>query len=264
VTPAPAAPVAPVAPAAVPAPAAPAPAETPTPPPLHDGVELTAIAPAGLVQASLDVNPFKAEARLVFQVPGSPAAVHLAVKVHPTVEAAQAFVLAAQKSVTGKLVPASGLGLVADAGLAGADGAGIVSYAALAESNVSCVVRFVPGGADSPTDDGALRAVVASWLAAVGASPAGPPAPPRILSVVPAQQAVVGSGFALTVDRDATGPNAAYVSYEATGGASIVPSKLGPILYAGKPGTVTVRVAAATSRLSSATTEWQIVVNGPG
>jgi hypothetical protein len=233
-----------------------APAATPLAP-LKDGVELEAIAPAGLARQSLDVDPFKAEARLVFQNEGSPVSVHLTVAVHDTAAAAAAAVAESARHVTGSLVSSGDLGIQADLGLGAALASGNVTYLRLARNNLSCVARLLPPTA---ADDSPLRAVVQAWLHAVDAEKPGAPSPPRIRSVSLAQEARAGKPAGLTLDVDPAGPAPVFLAYQASDGASVVASKLGPVLYAGKAGVFTVRVAAASSRLSSSVTESQVTV----
>lgn len=228
--------------------------------PLCDGVEVESIAPAGLSRRALDVDPFRAEARLVFQAASSPVTVHLVVRVHDGLEAARGAVSDARALAARPLAGAPGL---PPGCIAAVDERGRVTFAALASKNVSCTARLVVGDVgdvDGAVDDAPLRAAVAAFVEAVSRSPSGPPAPPRV--AIPAQACVVGATV-LRVEVDAAGPPAAFFAYEAEG-ASLIPSDLGPTLYASGPGTVTLRVAAATSRLGSCVIEAPVVVVAPG
>src|SRR5579883_835558 len=230
------APVAPVAPAA---PAVQAPQ-------VRDRVELALIAPAGLERTRLDVDPFTATAHLAFQAE-SGATVYLAVSVQESVAAAQSAVLLEPSRITGASVPATGVGLVCDSGFAATDATGNVAWAALERANVNAVLRG--------SDDTALRSVAAAWLAAVDASDLVPALRTPRLSLSFSASARAGSPNPLAVTPDPSGPAPASFAYRADNGASLVGSRLGPVLYAARSGTVHVKVAAATSRLVSSVVE---------
>lgn len=239
-------------------------------PTARDGVDIETIAPAELIRTSRDVNPFQSEARLVFQLPApssaapaSPVAVHLSVKVHDSVELAQAWLQATSKTVAGKLTPAVEP-MPCDQGFVATDADGGLVYALLCRANVTCVGRVVGTGSES--SDQALRTTLASWAKAVDASAEldarAVPSRPRVGTIGSADVARSGHPAALTVPVDPSGPQADFFAYEASDGASVVASKLGPMLYASKPGLVKVRVAASTRRLGSTVVEATIQVGG--
>jgi hypothetical protein len=255
--------------AKAPANAAPAPAPTATPAPAQAtpttdapapapgrGVALDAIAPSALSRRSIDVNPFTSEARLVFATETAPFAVHLAVRVHPNAVATREFIAATRHSATAPLAPAAELG----DGFVATDAEGRIGFALLSRNNVTCVARV-----EGPLDDtsaAALRAVVDSWRAAVDLAASAPAATPAIISISPVTAPHAGAtGTLLQVALDPAAP-VAYTAYDATGGASIVATRQGPVLHAGQPGVFKVKAAVATGWLLTASAE-QVVEVGP-
>lgn len=231
----------------------------------RDGVDLEAITIDGLSRTSLDVNPFRSEAELVFQASEISGAVFLRVKVHDDATTARDWLLAKRQFASPRLVPAAELGLPGDMGFGAKDAHENVAYALLLRANVTCTASFgaVAGGGAAPSD-GSLLAVVTAWSQAVDASPAlalgVAPSRPRITGFVADGPARAGQASPLRVDVDRTGPAAWYFAYEASGGASVVASKTGPMLYVASPGVVKVRVAASTRRLGSAVLAAEIEV----
>ena len=258
------APPGPAAQAQAPTPAPPAPSgptdgpsgPTDTPAPAGRGVALDAIAPSALSRRSIDVNPFTSEARLVFATESAPFSVHLAVRVHANADATREHVSTARRSVTAPLVPAGELG----EGFVAKDAEGRIGYALLARHEVTCVAR-VTGTLDDQAAS-ALRSVVDSWRAAVDLAASAPSPAPAIASISPATAPRAGgSGTLLQVALDPAAP-VTYTAYDATGGASVVATRQGPVLHAGKPGVFKVKVAVATSWLLATSAETVVEV-GP-
>ncbi len=255
------APPGPAAQAQAPTPAPSGPTDAPsgptdTPAPAGRGVALDAIAPSSLSRRSIDVNPFTSEARLVFATETAPFAVHLAVRVHANADATREHLSAARRSVAAPLVPAGELG----DGFVAKDARGRIGYALLSRNEVTCVARVV--GTLDEQAAAALCSVVASWGAAVDLAASAPSPAPAIASISPATAPHAGgSGTLLQVALDPAAP-VTYTAYDATGGASVVATRQGPVLHAGKPGVFKVKVAVATSWLLAASAETVVEV-GP-
>jgi hypothetical protein len=71
-----------------------------------------------------------------------------------------------------------------------------------------------------------------------------------------------GKETPLALDLDHSGPAAAWTAWQALDGASVVVTKDGPVLMAGKAGEVRVRVAVASKLLGSRVAETTVEV-GP-
>lgn len=230
----------------------------------RDGVAFLTITAPGWTRAFFQVDPRRGQATLGFKSTlakgvtedqaGEGAAVFLTVRVHSNAAAARQSLLKSLLTVTSALKREESLGDVAFTSRKGQS----LQYAAAVRGNVTFITRSAEAGIDASVVANATDAAIQKSPAVNKSGALSKPA----ITGFGVELAKTGQANSLTLDFDAQSPSPSYIAFQCAPRASVSVVKNGETyeLYAGNPGTVSVKAFACSDRLQTSVFETEIEV----
>lgn len=229
----------------------------------RDGVAFLTITAPGWIRDSYQVDPRRGQATLGFKstlgkradgVAGADAAVFVTIRVHENVAAARQSLLRTLLTVTSILKRDESLGDIAFTSRNGK----ALTYAAAVRGNVTFVARSAETGIDASVVANATDAVIQKSAVVEKAGAVSKPA----ITGLGVEIAKTGQPNPLTLDADPQSPKPEYIAFQCTPRPSTSVVKNGEAyeLYAGQPGSVTIKAFACSDKLQISVFETEVEV----
>lgn len=229
----------------------------------RDGVAFLTLTAPGWIRDFYQVDPRRGQATLGFKstlgkrndgVAGAEAAVFITIRVHPNVRDARNSLLRTLLTVTSVLKREETLGDVAFTSRRGNS----LVYAAAVRGNVTFIARSAETGIDASILANAADTFIKKSPAVNKEGVISKPA----ITGLGAELAKTGQANPLSMDSDPQSPKPTYIAFECSPrtSTSIVKNGEGYELYAGQPGSVSVKAFVCSDRLQISVFETEIEV----